>query len=195
MPVGDMCSLQDAGLALPCLSSLAMAWGRWHSALSGLQWQHTRGSVAVLERWACRNLTELSRDKYQVLHLWERKVSGRSTVWGQRGCRKPAVWERPPRCCQVPGEAVPSPSKELFKSGSGKSLRNLIWSHGWADVGFGHLRSFSTWNTLSCNSVTNYLFSFRFEFEFCLCNLTCMSKMLHAQSVLSQIQLTLVPCV
>lgn len=155
-PVDDTWSLQDSGPPLPCSSSPAVAWGRWHNALSGLQWQQARGPVAVLERWACRNLTELSRDKHQALHLWEGRVSGRDTVWGQRGCRKQVLWERPPRYCQEPGEPVPSPSWEFFKSGSDKSLRNLVWPQRQVEVRLRHLlRSFSTWNTLSCNSVTN----------------------------------------
>lgn len=114
-------------------------------------------------------------------------------MWGQRGCRKQALWERPPRCYQVPGEAMPSPSEGFFKSALGKSLRNLVWLYDQTEVGLWQLcRSFSTWNTSSSNAVTNYLS--RFRFEFCLYNLTCMSKMLHAQSVLSKIQLMLVLC-
>ena len=47
-----------------------------------------QGYLGRLEGWACRNLTKLSKDKCQVLHLRERRAPDRDTGWGQRGCRE-----------------------------------------------------------------------------------------------------------
>lgn len=99
-PVGDTGSLQDSGLALPCSSSLAMAWGGWHRALSGLQGQQTGGPVAVLGRWACGSLiNEAETNSKSCIYG---RVSCRSTVWGPSSMGKaPEVLSGARRGCAI----------------------------------------------------------------------------------------------